>query len=62
MTAGLKHLPLETLEAMRDNAKRLEADAEVRELLTQKRALTELNRERKARGDPPLSLAKFLHQ
>ena len=55
-------LPLETLEAMRDNARKLEQDDEVRELLTQKRALTELNRERKKRGEPPLSLAKFLNQ
>jgi hypothetical protein len=55
-------LPLETLEAMRDNARKLEQDDEVRELLTQKRALTELNRERKKRGEPPVSLAKFLNQ
>ena len=55
-------LPIETLEQMRDNARRLEQDDEVKELLAQKRALTELNRERKKRGEPPLSLAKFLNQ
>ena len=32
---------------MRDNARRLEQDDEVKELLAQKRALIELNRERK---------------
>ena len=47
---------------MRDNARKLEQDDEVRELLAQKRALTELNRERRKRGEPPLSLAKFLNQ
>ena len=34
-------LPLETLEAMRDNARKLEQDDEIRELLTQKHALAE---------------------
>jgi hypothetical protein len=61
-TGGLSRLPLETLEQMRDNARKLEQDSEVRELLAQKRALAELNRERRKRGDPPLSLAKFLSQ
>jgi len=61
-TNGLKCLPIETLEAMRDNARALEEDQEVRELLAQKRALTELNRERRKRNEPPLSLAKYLSQ
>ena len=60
--AQLRTLPLSELERMRDNARKLEADDEVREMLAQKRAMTELNRERKARGHPPLSLAKFLAQ
>jgi len=61
-TADLAKLPLETLEQMRDNARAAEQDAEVRELLAQKRALIELNRERRRRHEPPLSLAKFLSQ
>jgi hypothetical protein len=61
-TGGLAKLPLETLEAMRDNARQLREDQEVRELLAQKRALTELNRERRRNNEPPLSLAKFLTQ
>ena len=60
--ANLRKLPLEQLEQMRDNARLLEADQEVRELLAQKQALAELNRERRARGEVPLSLAKFLTQ
>jgi Bacteriophage Sf6, terminase small subunit-like len=61
-TGGLAKLPLEALEQMRDNARRLEQDDEVKELLAQKRALVEVNRERRKRGEPPLSLAKFLNQ
>ena len=60
--AQLRTLPIGELERMRDNARKAEADDEVREMLGQKQALAELNRERKARGDPPLSLAKFLTQ
>jgi hypothetical protein len=61
-TGGLRRLPLEVLEEMRANAKALEQDQEVRELLAQKRALAELNRERRRRNEPPLSLAKYLSQ
>ena len=61
-TTGLGKLPIETLEQMRDNARLLEQDSEVRELLAQKRALAELNRQRRKQGQPPLSLAKFLNQ
>jgi hypothetical protein len=61
-TGGLSRLPIETLETMRDNARQLEQDAEVREVLATKRELTELNRERRKRNEPPLSLAKFLTQ
>ena len=61
-TAALRRLPLETLEEMRDNERRLEADHEAREILAQKLKLIELNRERRKHGEPPLSLAKFLSQ
>ena len=47
---------------MRDNSRLLEQDQEVREMLQAKRALTELNRERRKRNEPPLSLAKYLSQ
>jgi hypothetical protein len=61
-STDLKRLPIETLEAMRDNSRLLEQDQEVREMLQAKRALTELNRERRKRNEPPLSLAKYLSQ
>jgi hypothetical protein len=61
-STDLKRLPIETLEAMRDNSRLLEQVQEVREMLQAKRALTELNRERRKRNEPPLSLAKYLSQ
>jgi hypothetical protein len=61
-STDLKRLPIETLEAMRDNSRLLEQDQEVREMLQAKRALTELNRERRKRNEPRLSLAKYLSQ
>jgi len=61
-STDLKRLPIETLEAMRDNSRLLEQDQEVREMLQAKRALTELNRERRKGNEPPLSLAKYLSQ
>jgi hypothetical protein len=61
-STDLKRLPIETLEAMRDNSRLLEQDQEVREMLQAKRALTELNRERRKRNEAPLSLAKYLSQ
>ena len=61
-TGGLSRLPLETLEQMRDNARLIEQDQEAREVLQARRALTELNRERRKRNEPPLSLAKYLTQ
>jgi hypothetical protein len=47
---------------MRDNARLIEQDQEAREVLQARRALTELNRERRKRNEPPLSLAKYLTQ
>jgi hypothetical protein len=61
-TGGLSRLPLETLEQMRDNARLIEQDQEAREVLQARRALTELNRERRKRNESPLSLAKYLTQ
>jgi hypothetical protein len=58
----LKRLPLEVLEQRRDSARAAEADQEVREMLAASRALAEINRERRKRNQPPLSLAKFLTQ
>src|SRR5271165_690852 len=58
----LKRLPLEVLEQRRDAARAAEADQEVREMLAASRALAELNKERRKRNVPPLSLAKYLTQ
>ena len=55
-------MPIEQIEAMAANAKAVEDDAELAALLQQKRALDRLNKERRERGEPPLSFGKFIDQ
>ena len=61
-TGGLAKLPIETLEQMRDNARRLEQDDEVRNSWRRNGRSPNSTGSVGNSGKPPLSLAKFLNQ
>jgi ribonucleotide reductase alpha subunit len=56
----LASMPLGDIERMAENARVVEQDCEIREMIDAKALLKQLNRDRSKRGEPQLTLKDYL--